>query len=90
MLRRINPWWYVFLCGFLLFIAWPPLPVPFLVFFAIVPLLLLEDHHYQVADKPLQYYFQIALTLTLWNAATTYWTWFASPAGALAAILLNA
>lgn len=90
MLRRINPWWYVFLSGFLLFIAWPPLPVPFLIFFAFVPLLLLEDHHYQVADRPLQYYLQIALTLTLWNAATTYWTWFASPAGALAAILLNA
>ncbi len=90
MLRRINPWWYVFLSGFLLFIAWPPLPVPFLVFFAFVPLLLLEDHHYRVADRPLQYYFQIALTLTLWNAATTYWTWFASPSGALAAILLNA
>jgi len=90
MLRRINPWWYVFLSGILLFIAWPPLPVPFLVFIAFVPLLLLEDHHYKVADRPLQYYFQIVLTLTIWNAATTYWTWFASPAGALAAILLNA
>lgn len=90
MLQRINPWVYVVLSALLLFAAWPPSPFPFLIFFAFLPLLALENHHYQVADKPLQYYFQITLTFTLWNVATTYWTWFASPAGATAAILLNA
>lgn len=90
MLQRINPWVYVVLSSLLLFIAWPPLPFPFLIFFAFIPLLALENHHYHVADKPLQYYFQITLTFTLWNAATTYWTWFASPAGSMVAILLNA
>src|SRR5687767_5278966 len=90
MLQKINPWVYVPLSALLLFAAWPPSPFPFLVFLAFLPLLALENHHYQVADKPLQYYFQVCLTFTLWNAATTYWTWFASPAGAVAAILLNA
>ncbi|MHB1279105.1 MAG: apolipoprotein N-acyltransferase [Bacteroidia bacterium] len=90
MLQKINPWIYVLLSSILLFAAWPPLPFPFLIFLAFIPLLALENHHYQVADKPLQYYFQISLTFILWNAATTYWTWFASPAGAVVAILLNA
>lgn len=90
MLQRINPWFYVVLSALLLFAAWPPLPFPFLIFLAFIPLLALENHHYQVADKPLQYYFQISLTFILWNAATTYWTWFASPAGSMVAILLNA
>lgn len=33
------------------------------------------------------YYF---LSFVLWNAATTFWIWFATPAGAIAAIILNA
>ncbi len=90
MVQKINPWIYVLLSSMLLFAAWPPLPFPFLIFIAFMPLLALENHHNQVADKPLQYYFQISLTFTLWNAATTYWTWFASPAGSMVAILLNA
>lgn len=90
MLRKINPWLLVFLAAALFVLSWPPLPFPFLVFLAPVALLLLEDHHFHVADRPLQYYFQISVALTLWNAGTTWWTWFASPVGALLAILLNA
>ncbi|MBI1223308.1 MAG: apolipoprotein N-acyltransferase [Bacteroidetes bacterium] len=90
MSRLKNPWALSLLTAALLSVAWPPMPVPFFVFLALVPLLMIEDHHYQVADKPLQYYLQISLSFTVWNAVTTYWTWFASPAGAAAAILLNA
>lgn len=90
MLRLNNPWTLCLLSAALLSVSWPPMPVPFFVFLAFIPLLMIEDHHYRVADRPLQYYFQISLTFTLWNIATTYWTWFASPAGAVAAILLNA
>ncbi|MDX5320740.1 MAG: apolipoprotein N-acyltransferase [Bacteroidota bacterium] len=90
MLNKFNPWTYSVVSAILLALSWPPSPFPFLVFIDWVPLLFLEDNHYRVADKPLAYYLQVSLMFTLWNAITTYWTWFASPAGAVAAILLNA
>lgn len=90
-MRRINnPWILVALSIILLSAAWPPLPSFFFIFIAFVPLLLIEEHHYRVADKPLQYYLQVTLVYTCWNIAATYWTWFASPVGAIAAIGLNA
>ena len=70
------------------------LSIPFLMphcgwvaLFGFVPLFaaqtLAENH--KVRFFFLYYYF----SFVLWNAVTTFWIWFATPAGAIAAILLN-
>ncbi len=85
-----KPWFLSLLSGILLFLSWPVLPFPFLIFIAFVPLLLLEDLYYKNpgTSRPFRYY--IFGTMLLWNLCTTWWIWNASPAGAVAAVLINA
>ena len=90
MSRAINPWLASLLGAALLILSWPPSPLPYLAFVAWIPFLWIEERHYRHADKPLAYYLQIATGLTLWNIGTTWWIWYASPGGAIAAIFLNA
>ena len=75
----------------ILYLAWPPLHLNFLVFLGFVPLLMMEDalsRHYQKSG------FRVFLisffTFLLWNIFTTWWIWFASEGGAVLAILCNA
>ena len=70
------------------------LSVPYLVphtglvaLFALVPLFLAEQLAYNSGKK---HFFHIAYTSFLvWNLITTFWVWFATPGGALAAFILN-
>lgn len=79
------------LSGFLLWLAWPPLPTGFIIFVAFVPLFFVLDRAYAYSKKSGPATFLLAyLALSIWNALTTWWIWYASPAGALMAILLNA
>jgi len=73
----------------LLFIsAWPEKGVPFLIFLAWVPLIFLSDYFMLTRRKGLFGY--AYLSFFLFNAAVTYWIWFATPAGAIMAITANA
>ena len=55
--------------------------------FALVPLFLAEQLSYNSGRK---HFFHIAYTSFLvWNLITTFWVWFATPGGALAAFILN-
>jgi apolipoprotein N-acyltransferase len=66
--------------------AWPMSPLTFLVFVAFVPLLWVEDR--TLSNRR---FFGLAyLQLFIWNAATTWWIYNASAAGAVLAIVLNA
>lgn len=87
MAIKNNPWLLAVFSGLLLSLGWPPIFFNGIIFIALVPLFLIEDHHYTKADKPLQFTFQVWLSLFIWNFFTTYWVWFASKEGAVMAII---
>lgn len=80
-----------FLTGFLLFVAWPPIPLNFIVFFGFIPLLSAQDR--LVLDNKRRQGWRLLLlgfiSFAVWNTLTTYWVAFASLPGAVAAIILN-
>ncbi len=77
------------LSGVLLGTAWFP-PFTFLIFVALVPLLLLTHEILEKSKKPKGSIFLYSyITFLLWNGIDTWWTWFASPGGAVMAILAN-
>ena len=74
------------LSSLLMTVAWPVCGLPIFIFFAFVPLLVVE-HRIAQGEKGKMFWLA-ALTFLLWNVATTWWVWNASPA-AVAAWLLN-
>lgn len=75
------------LSGLLLTIAWPVWGYPIFIFFAFVPLLMIEDDLCQTGNG--HFFWIVFLSLFLWNTATTWWVWNATPA-AIIAWLTNA
>ena len=71
----------------LLTAAWPTWGIAPLAFIGLVPLLLLEDRIAQ-GEKGCLFWLSF-LAFLVWNVATTWWVWNASPA-AVAAWVLNA
>lgn len=74
-----------FLSGLLLFAAWPMSPFTILIFFALVPLLYLE----QKTRSNSRFFCLLYLNFFIWNLAATWWIWNASPGGAVGAIVAN-
>ena len=71
--------------GLLLYAAWPVSPFTFLIFIALVPLFWLEA---TIKDTS-RFFWILWLNLFIWNVATTWWIWNASPGGAVGAIVAN-
>jgi len=69
----------------LLWAAWPVSPLTFLIFIAWVPLLWIEDNIYGWK----KFFGLTYIHMVLWNVATTWWVWNASPSGAVSAFLAN-
>jgi apolipoprotein N-acyltransferase len=69
----------------LLWAAWPTSSFTFLIFFALIPLLAVEDN---VASSK-KFFGYTYLHMLLWNALTTWWIYHASAVGAAMAIFLN-
>lgn len=80
------------LSGILLSAAWPAGGWPGLLFIALVPLLLIEDH----IDKNRGQFHRYSIisyvypAFFLWNLLTTYWIWNSTEVGAILAIVFNA
>jgi apolipoprotein N-acyltransferase len=85
-LKKIHPFFLSLLSGLLLFAAWPVSPLTFLIFFAFVPLLWLEEQ----GVKRGAFFGWTYLTLFIWNLATTWWVLNSTVAGGIAAIVANA
>ncbi|MDN4165772.1 apolipoprotein N-acyltransferase [Cytophagales bacterium LB-30] len=88
---RWYPWLLVSIsCGFF-WLAWPMNGLFPLLFLAFVPLFLLEDHYsLQEGAKARWKHFGFTyLSLFIWNISTTWWVWNASPAGAVAMLVMN-
>lgn len=91
-MKRNKKLAYAILSTFLLWFAWPPLSFTPLLFFALVPLLVIEDELFNSQDpKSSRRLFNYTfLTFLLWNILCTWWVWNASAVGMIIAVLLNA
>ncbi|NPA42658.1 MAG: apolipoprotein N-acyltransferase [Chlorobi bacterium] len=72
----------------LMIASWPEKGFTPLIFLAWVPLIFLSDYFLLTRRKGLFVYAYLAFFL--FNAAVTYWIWFATPAGAILAVTANA
>lgn len=74
----------------ILWLCWPPLMFNLMVLFGFVPLLRLH-HAYRMGEVSRRSFLLLTyLSLLVWNVATTFWVWNASPPGSVAAFTLNA
>lgn len=79
------------LSGVLFFLSWPPYGIPFILFIAFVPLLLIE-HEYSsrgATGKRTSLFGLSYLAFFIWNITTTYWVCNASLSGGVMAIFSN-
>ncbi|NVN93807.1 MAG: apolipoprotein N-acyltransferase [Bacteroidetes bacterium] len=79
------------LSGLLLALAWPLNGISYLIFFAFIPMLWVEEI---IIQNPLKYgkfsfFFIVFIGFFVWNVLTTYWIWNSTEAGAVFAFLLN-
>jgi len=84
-LKKFRPLFLSLLSGFLLFAAWPVSSLTAFIFFAFVPLLLLE----QTCKNRFIFLGWTYLTLLIWNIGTTWWTCNSTVPGGIAAIVAN-
>ena len=82
---RIQRILMALLAGGLLTAAWPTWGIAPLVFIGLVPLLLIENRIAQGENGRL--FWLSFLAFLIWNVATTWWVWNATPAATLAWIL---
>lgn len=78
--------------GLLLSAAWPAGGFIFLIFFALVPLLFLEDHlskNENIKRKAIGVFLYSYLTFFTWNLLTTWWIVNATVFGAVMAVICN-
>jgi len=79
------------LSGILLWLGWPTYGVPFLLFFAFIPLLIAE-YNIRLTAKKARGWKVLGcsyLAFFIWNIATTSWLYFATPFGMWFAVLVN-
>jgi apolipoprotein N-acyltransferase len=78
------------LSGLLLGTAWFP-PFTWVIFIAFVPLLILtgQIESSTIKRKKFVVFLLAYLTFLIWNSLDTWWIWFASDGGAIAAIVAN-
>lgn len=87
----MNKTLYALLSGILLAASWPTYGLPFIIFFAFVPLLLGEFfiRNYSKNWIKMKVFGLAYLSFFIWNLITTYWIYFSTPFGGAFAILVN-
>lgn len=76
------------LSGLLLAAAWPERGFTSLIFVALVPILFVQQH---IGDSNKKGMFWLSwLTFLIWNVLTTWWIWYSTSVGSIAAFVLNA
>jgi len=76
--------------GLLMFAAWPRAGIPWLVIPGWVLLLTLSGRYVSPQSSQKAFFGYVYGAFLLFNLFTTYWIWFATPAGAVLAITVNA
>ncbi|MFN9710944.1 MAG: apolipoprotein N-acyltransferase [Bacteroidota bacterium] len=83
--KKYSSFLLAVLSGLLLWLAWTPNNFSAVIFFAFIPLLIIEER-----ELPnLRYFLFIYTGLFSWNVFTTWWIWNASLIGAWLAIIVN-
>lgn len=79
------------LSGLFFFIGWPVNPFPFLLFFAFVPILAIEN--YLAVEKPKKagkkFFFCVYFAFFIWNLGSTWWVYFSTAIGAVFMLIAN-
>ncbi|NTW34479.1 MAG: apolipoprotein N-acyltransferase, partial [Bacteroidetes bacterium] len=80
------------LSGLLLIFGWPSGGFPFFLFVGFVPILFIEEHinNNKINFNKFSFFGYTFLSMVVWNSLTTYWIYFSTAFGAVAAILINA
>lgn len=86
--------WYLLLSvltGCLLWFGWPERGFTSLLFFAFVPLLIIDADlvHRQRPYAGLKFFGYAFVAMFVWNTGTTWWIYFSTEAGAVFALLFN-
>jgi len=78
------------LSGLLLSLAWPANGFPFLLFIAIIPLLIIEDDYFNNAINYNKYHIIIPtwLAFFIWNGLTTFWVMNSTLFGGIMAVAM--
>lgn len=84
-LKRFTNLFLAIATGLLLYAAWPMSTFTLLIFVAWTPLLWLEAK----VESRKKFFGLTYVAMFIWNVATTWWIWNASPQGATAAFLAN-
>lgn len=84
-----HPLSYTLLWALLLGVAWPPLPLNFLLLAAWIPFLLMEKKMQEQRTKARTFWLYSLLGLFVWNLVTTWWVSLASFGGAIAMLVAN-
>lgn len=63
--------------------------VPPIAFFALVPLLILEEHIFTKRLRARKFFWHVYLTFIVYNALTCWWVYFASAGGLIMAVFAN-
>ncbi|MBI2258110.1 MAG: apolipoprotein N-acyltransferase [Flavobacteriia bacterium] len=90
-LNRFKRYLLSIISGLLMVFSYPYTgSIPFLMFFAFIPLLLIEDNIFRKRIRSSNLFLHTYLIFLIYNVGTTWWIWFASPGGAMFAFIINA
>ncbi|MDQ3394759.1 MAG: apolipoprotein N-acyltransferase [Bacteroidota bacterium] len=79
------------LSGLLFYVGWPVNPLPFLLFFAFVPILAIDQYLEKVKPKKAgkKFFLSVYLAFLIWNLGSTWWVYFSTSVGAVFMLLAN-
>ncbi len=79
------------LSGILLVMSWPARGFPFIIFFALIPLFIIEESILQNKKEvsAIRFLLYSWLTFFIWNLFKTYWIVFSTITGAILAVFIN-
>ncbi len=86
---KLRPIYLSLIAGFIMVIAWPPLPTAFLLFIGLVPLFFIHKQLEITRRQHLKFWAYTYLALLIFNTGSTWWVWNASPTGCIMMLLMN-
>jgi apolipoprotein N-acyltransferase len=84
-MKILFPYLIAIFSGILLTIAWPPQPLLFLIFIALIPFI----YVWHTAQKIVPLFFQLFFGMLAFNIGVTYWLVYSTVSGGLSAWILN-
>ncbi|MDD3875895.1 MAG: apolipoprotein N-acyltransferase [Bacteroidales bacterium] len=88
-MKLYHKFFFAIASGLLLSIGWPSGGFSFILLFALVPLLFIEDYYYRNRKRPIGVFIFAYSNFFIWNILTTYWIYYSTFFGAVMAIVFN-